>query len=73
LHPHGFEKSLDFSFAFRGIGGGVEQGDAQAGTGIFEPVASKDRAVVDEMPNSAFRRLCRRKTNAEVPEYLLWQ
>jgi hypothetical protein len=52
LHPHGFEKPFDFSFAFRGIGGGVEKGDAQAGAGVFQPVASKDRTVVDVIPNS---------------------
>jgi len=35
---------------------------------LMRPIAW---AVIDKMPNSAFCRLSRKKTNAEVHEYLL--
>jgi hypothetical protein len=61
---------LDFAFTIGAVGSVAHLLDAQIDQYGQEMAGDKDLAVVDKMPNSAFCRLSRKKTNAEIHEYL---
>jgi hypothetical protein len=70
LFSGGTEKPFNLAAASGLVGPGVHQDDTQS---IEDPAglgADKGGSVVGKMPNSAFCRLSRKKTNAEVHEYL---
>ena len=47
LRPYGLEQAFDFPFPLGGIGGGVQERDAQPPAGVAQRVVAEGRPVVD--------------------------